>query len=74
MAVDGISLTCFDVQQGRFAVAVIPWTWEETTLSTKRPGDQVNVEFDILGKYALRALGAAGELPPELQPTRRPSP
>ncbi len=63
VALDGISLTCFDVQDGRFAVAVIPRTWEETTLSAKRPGDPLNVEFDILGKYALKALGVAQELP-----------
>jgi riboflavin synthase len=55
VAVDGISLTCFDVCQGRFAVAIIPKTWQETTLGAKVAGAPVNVEFDILGKYALKA-------------------
>lgn len=59
VAIDGISLTCFDVCQGRFAVAIIPRTWEGTTLSAKTPGAPVNVEFDILGKYALKAAERA---------------
>lgn len=59
VAIDGISLTCFDVCQGRFAVAIIPKTWQETTLGAKVAGAPVNVEFDILGKYALKAAERA---------------
>lgn len=59
VAIDGISLTCFDVCRGRFAVAIIPRTWQETTLGAKVAGTPVNVEFDILGKYALKATERA---------------
>jgi riboflavin synthase len=51
VAVDGISLTCFDCTPNSFVVAVIPHTAEVTTLGRKRPGDTVNIENDLLGKY-----------------------
>lgn len=56
VAVDGISLTVFDVRPGRFSVAVIPHTFECTNLKHRRPGDVVNVEFDVLGKYTEKLL------------------
>ncbi|MFB6286896.1 MAG: riboflavin synthase [Candidatus Bipolaricaulia bacterium] len=56
VAVDGISLTCYDVSQGRFRVAVIPHTLRETTLQGLSPRDRVNVEFDMLGKYVQKQL------------------
>ena len=56
VAVDGISLTCFDINKGRFAVAIIPKTLEIATLGAKGPGSPVNVEFDVLGKYVLKAM------------------
>ncbi len=56
VAIDGISLTCFDVNKGRFTAAIIPKTLEITTLGAKGLGSPVNVEFDVLGKYALKAI------------------
>lgn len=56
VAVDGISLTCFDVTGDRFRVAVIPETHGRTTLRERRPGDPVNLEADLLGKYVARCL------------------
>jgi riboflavin synthase len=51
IALDGISLTIFNIRDGQFDVAIIPHTWEETNLRTRRPGDRLNVEFDLIGKY-----------------------
>jgi riboflavin synthase len=56
IAVDGISLTMCDVREASFAVAVIPHTFEVTSLSRRRVGDPVNVEIDMLARYARRAL------------------
>ena len=64
VAVDGISLTVARCSAGgeRFAVAVIPVTWGETTLQDRQVGDLVNLEADLLAKYSERLLGLA---PPE---------
>ncbi|MFQ6033632.1 MAG: riboflavin synthase [Candidatus Bipolaricaulia bacterium] len=56
VALDGISLTVFNIKGGRFDVAVIPHTYEVTNLRYRRPGDRVNVEFDILGKYVAKLV------------------
>lgn len=56
IALDGISLTIFNIKNGQFDVAIIPHTWEETNLHTRRPGDWLNVEFDLLGKYVENLL------------------
>ncbi len=56
VAVDGISLTCFACLGDRFDVAIIPHTSAVTTLGVKAPGDSVNIEADILGKYVERLL------------------
>ena len=60
VAVDGVSLTVAALEAGAFAGAVIPHTLGATTLGLKQPGDPVNLETDILGKYVQRmlALGA----------------
>jgi riboflavin synthase len=58
IAVDGISLTVAVVDRVGFAVAIIPHTWNATTLSQLRPGDRVNLEADILAKYVERLLDA----------------
>ncbi len=52
VALDGISLTVYDIRPGSFKAAVIPHTWEHTALKLRRPGDLLNIEYDILGKYA----------------------
>ncbi len=57
IAVDGISLTVARAEGARFAVAVIPHTWANTTLRAARPGMRVNLEADILAKYVERLLG-----------------
>lgn len=57
IALDGISLTIFNIRDGEFDVAVIPHTLEQTNLRTRRPGDKINVEFDVLGKY-IEKLGS----------------
>jgi riboflavin synthase len=56
IAVDGISLTVAGVDDRRFDVQIIPYTWEHTSLRTMRVNDLVNLECDILGKYVLRAI------------------
>ncbi|AAG20659.1 riboflavin synthase alpha subunit [Halobacterium salinarum NRC-1] len=56
IALDGISLTVADIddEAGTFSVAVIPTTYELTSLSERSPGDRVNVEVDVLAKYVER--------------------
>ena len=56
IAIDGISLTVAYVDPSVFKVSVIPHTGEETTLLSRRPGDIVNLENDIIGKYVERLL------------------
>ena len=51
VCLDGISLTVADRREGDFAVAVIPTTYEVTTLSEKSVGDPVHVEVDVVAKY-----------------------
>ncbi len=51
IAVDGISLTLVNVEKNCFSVALIPHTLEVTTLGIRKPGDVINLETDILGKY-----------------------
>jgi riboflavin synthase len=56
IAVDGVSLTVNQVSDLVFSVMLIPETLKRTTLGGKRAGDEVNLEFDILGKYVERLL------------------
>ena len=56
IAVDGVSLTVVGVDDGRFSVAVIPHTASVTTLGRRQPGDEVNLEFDLIAKYVERLL------------------
>lgn len=56
VAVDGISLTVVDVLRDGFSLVIIPHTANLTTIGFKGPGDRVNVEVDILGKYVARYL------------------
>jgi riboflavin synthase len=56
IAVDGISLTVAGLDERRFDVQIIPFTWEHTNLKAARPQDLVNLECDIIGKYVVRAL------------------
>ncbi|MEY3986997.1 MAG: hypothetical protein RL080_337 [Actinomycetota bacterium] len=56
VTVDGISLTAFDLTAGTFRVAVIPHTMQVTTLGVRKPGDQVNIEMDVLAKHVERLV------------------
>lgn len=56
VCIDGISLTVAQVGAGFFQVSVIPHTGAETTLLNKHPGDMVNLENDIVGKYVEQLL------------------
>jgi riboflavin synthase len=58
--VNGISLTVAGVDDRRFDVQIIPYTWEHTNLHLAKAGDLVNLESDILGKYVVRAAELAG--------------
>lgn len=58
ISVDGVSLTVAALHERRFDVAVIPHTFAETTLGDRKPGDRVNLEVDVLGKYVERLLAA----------------
>ncbi len=61
VAIDGISLTLVEVTESTFRVAVIPTTLAATTLGERKPGDAVNIETDIIGKYVRKyLLGDAG--------------
>jgi riboflavin synthase len=57
IAVNGVSLTCFESQVSSFKVAIIPYTFEHTNFHELRVGQTVNLEFDIIGKYVKRLMG-----------------
>ena len=57
IAIDGISLTVAKVYKDAFAVSLIPHTACETTLLSRRSGDKVNLECDIIGKYVEKLIG-----------------
>lgn len=57
ICVNGISLTVVDSKEDSFSVAIIPYTFEHTSLKDCIVGSKVNIEFDILGKYAAKLLG-----------------
>lgn len=54
VALNGISLTIFNVHRSRFTAAIIPYTYQNTSINQLQQGQKVNIEFDILGKYMLR--------------------
>ena len=53
ITVDGISLTLIDVLKNKISICIIPHTMKITNLGSKKIGDKVNIETDILGKYAI---------------------
>jgi len=61
VALDGVSLTVAELADDAFAVALVPHTLAETTLSLLTPGRAVNVEVDILAKYVERIVRASGD-------------
>jgi len=56
ISVNGVSLTIFNVSETTFDVAIIPYTFENTNMNLVKPGQKVNIEFDMIGKYINRKL------------------
>jgi riboflavin synthase len=61
VSINGISLTVFHVKKKKFTVAIIPYTYEYTNIKYVNPGDTINIEFDLIGKYLLRRLSLMKE-------------
>ena len=59
VAVEGISLTIANLADDQFEIAIIPKTWEVTNFSHLQPGDEVNLEVDVIAKYVERILTAS---------------
>jgi riboflavin synthase len=62
IAIDGVSLTVADLSGSRVGVQIVPFTFAETALRDTRPGDAVNLEADVIGKYVSRMMGAARQV------------
>jgi riboflavin synthase len=56
ISMNGISLTIFNITRTEFTVAIIPYTFEHTNIREIHPGNLVNLEFDVIGKYLLRKM------------------
>ncbi len=63
IAIDGVSLTVSDIGEDWLSVDVIPVTASETTLGTKKAGDEVNLEGDVVGKYVAKQNDRNGKQP-----------
>lgn len=61
VALDGVSLTIARLAEEAFEIAVVPYTYDHTVLGRRKPGDLVNIEADILAKYAERFLAPRAE-------------
>lgn len=61
ITLDGISLTVAKVQKDSFAVSIIPHTQKETILYTRKKGDSINIENDLVGKYIEKFVGEKEE-------------
>ncbi|HOO10375.1 MAG TPA: riboflavin synthase [Cyclobacteriaceae bacterium] len=61
VAVNGVSLTCFNSKENGFGVAIIPYTYEHTNFHQLKVGDIVNLEFDIIGKYVGKLFKLASQ-------------
>jgi riboflavin synthase len=60
VAVEGISLTIAELAEDYFEIAIIPKTWEVTNFSHLRPGEDVNLEADVIAKYVERIMAFSG--------------
>lgn len=56
ISINGVSLTCFDIKDKFFSVAIIPHTYQNTNFNKIKINDFVNIEFDIIGKYVDRII------------------
>jgi len=54
ITINGVSLTVINSKKNEFSVAIIPYTYNNTTFRNLRKGDMVNLEFDVIGKYVKR--------------------
>ncbi len=54
VCINGISLTAYNVSKNTFCVGIVPYTYQHTNIKDITPGSNVNIEFDILGKYVVR--------------------
>jgi riboflavin synthase len=54
ITINGTSLTCFNINENEFTVAIIPYTYQHTNISYLKVGSIVNIEFDMIGKYVNR--------------------
>ena len=61
---EGISLTVAAIRGSEVEIAIIPHTYAATSLRTLSPGDKLNIEVDVLGKYAERHAGKTRRLCP----------
>lgn len=61
ITINGVSLTVVQSRKGYFSVCIIPYTYENTSFHELKVGDQVNLEFDIIGKYVERLLAERKE-------------
>lgn len=68
ITIDGISLTLTKADEEGFAVSIIPHTLQETVLAYKKPGDKVNIECDVLGKYVEHLLRYGRKDEPQASP------
>lgn len=60
ITINGTSLTVVDSKEDQFSVAIIPYTYEHTNFHTFKESTQVNLEFDVVGKYVARLYGLRG--------------
>jgi riboflavin synthase len=67
VTVDGVSLTVVEAGEESFTVSLIPETLRRTTLGFRAPGDPVNLEVDVIGKYVARQLELRGAVQPVVQ-------
>ena len=51
LSVNGVSLTCYNLDDNSFQVSIIPYTYQNTNFKNLKPGKVVNLEFDVIGKY-----------------------
>ncbi len=58
VTLDGISLTIAALEENRLSAAIIPHTWSHTSLATRKTGDRINIECDVLAKHVERLLKA----------------
>lgn len=63
ISINGVSLTVVEAGRDHFSVAIIPYTFENTTFKFIKPGIRVNIEFDIIGKYVKRILEKGNQKP-----------